>query len=151
MFSDRDHFFMQKALSMAALAAENNEVPVGAVLVFDDQVIAEGFNQPIGHCDPSAHAEIIALRKGALHLQNYRLVDTTLYVTLEPCMMCVGAISHARVKRVVYGAYDKRAGAVISVFPYATSQLLHHRALYQGGLFEAASVELLQKFFKARR
>lgn len=151
MFTNRDESFMQRALFLAEEAARNQEVPVGAVLVANDNIIAESYNQPISLCDPSAHAEIIALRKGALILNNYRLVDTTLYVTLEPCLMCVGAITHARVKRVVFGAYDKRAGAVESVFPIGINENLHHRVKYEGGLFETESVALLQKFFKARR
>jgi tRNA(adenine34) deaminase len=151
MFSSHDQFYMQRALSLAKEAAENNEVPIGAVLVFEDNIIGEGYNQPIIKHDPSAHAEIIVLRNGAAHLQNYRLINTTLYVTLEPCIMCVGAIVQARVKRVVYGAYDKRAGAVSSVFPLGVDEKLHHHTYYEGGLFAAQSVELLQKFFKERR
>jgi tRNA(adenine34) deaminase len=151
IFSKLDEQYMQTALIQAEKAAFNQEVPVGAVLVHNDKIIAEAFNQPISHCDPSAHAEIIALRKGAEFLKNYRLIDTTLYVTLEPCIMCVGAIMHARVKRVVFGAYDKRAGAVQSVYPLGMNENLHHCTAYQGGLFEAEAVELLQKFFKARR
>jgi len=151
MFSKSDELFMQRALSLAEGAAFNQEVPVGAVLVHEDKIIAEAYNRPISLCDPSAHAEMLALRKGALHANNYRLINTTLYVTLEPCLMCVGAIHHARVKRVVFGAYDKRAGAVESVFPIGHNENLHHRVIYEGGLFETQSVALLQNFFKTRR
>ena len=146
-----DEVWMQRAIELAQTAEKNGEVPVGAVLVLQDKIIGEGSNCPIGQCDPSAHAEIIALRKGAQTLQNYRLLDTTLYVTLEPCIMCVGAIVHARVKRVVYGAYDMRAGAVTSVFNMKEDKQLNHRVSYEGGLFAEQCAQLLKDFFRARR
>src|SRR5688500_8273995 len=110
-FSDDDMKWMHHAIRLAKTASQQNEVPVGAVLVLNHEIIAGGFNQPINTHDPCAHAEIIALRKAALSMRNYRLVDTTLYVTLEPCLMCVGAMVHARIKRLVFGAFDKRTGA----------------------------------------
>jgi tRNA(adenine34) deaminase len=151
MFSERDAFWMQHALHLATQAGSRGEVPVGAVLIADDKLIGEGSNAPISLCDPTAHAEILALRHGALALNNYRLVDTTLYVTLEPCIMCLGAIVHARVKRVVYGALDPRAGAVASAFQIIEANKLNHQALCEGGLMGAESGALLIDFFRARR
>lgn len=151
MFSERDFYWMKKAIELAKHAQSINEVPVGAVLVFDDQVIGEGWNCPITHCDPAAHAEIMALRLGAKTLQNYRLINSTLYVTLEPCLMCVGAIVHARVKRVVFGAKDLRFGAVESAFQMGTTTALNHLPIYQGGLLAEECGQLLSHFFKARR
>jgi len=109
--SELDVFWMQHALELAKRAESEGEVPVGAVVVYDEQVIGEGWNSPISDNDPTAHAEIMALRSAAKKINNYRLLDTTLYVTLEPCIMCTGAITHSRVKRVVYGATDPKAGA----------------------------------------
>jgi len=151
VFTERDHFFMQAAIKMAEKARDENEVPVGAVLVSNDEIIAEGWNRPIGNCDPSAHAEIVALRKGAHILKNYRLIDTTLYVTLEPCLMCVGAICHARVRRVVFGAEDLRAGAVVSAFPLRETKKLNYHVVYQGGLLKEICATLLTSFFQMRR
>lgn len=151
MFSERDVFWMEHAIHLAENAAKNNEVPVGAVLVLDDQVIGEGSNRPIADCDPSAHAEIIALRAGADHLKNYRLNNSTLYVTLEPCVMCVGAIVQARVKQVIFGAYDPKAGAVESVFQIGTTDKLNHRPEYRGGILADRCGALLSEFFRARR
>ena len=151
MFSERDHFWMQHAIQLAETAAKNEEVPVGAVLILDDKIIGEGSNRPIGQCDPSAHAEIVAVREGAKHLNNYRLVNSTLYVTLEPCLMCIGALTHARVKRVVFGAFDPKAGAVESAFQMGTTDKLNHRIEYQGGLLAESCGALLSEFFRARR
>jgi len=151
MFSEQDHYFMQRAIELARSAADNNEVPVGAVLVFDNQIIGEGWNCPIKNCDPTAHAEMIALRQGAAALANYRTIDTTLYVTLEPCIMCVGAIVHARVKKVIFGAPDPKTGAVQSVFAMADAQVFNHRVEYAGGLLAQPCGALLKEFFKARR
>ena len=151
MFSERDAFWMEHALQLATLAASKAEVPVGAVLIADDQLIGEGFNAPVSLCDPTAHAEILALRQGALHVNNYRLVNTTLYVTLEPCIMCLGAVVHARVKRLVYGALDPRAGAVASAFQIIEANKLNHQPLCEGGLMGAESGALLVDFFRARR
>jgi tRNA(adenine34) deaminase len=142
---------MQQALYLAEKAALLNEVPVGAVLVFDNKVIAEGHNAPISHQDPSAHAEILALRTGAKYLNNYRLPKTTLYVTLEPCLMCAGALVHARIERLVFGAFDQRAGAICSCSGILDASFLNHRVTYTSGVLAAQSAQLLQAFFRARR
>lgn len=146
-----DIHWMQQAIRLAETAANENEVPVGAVLIHDNQVIGEGYNRPIKHCDPSAHAEILALRAGALHLNNYRLINTTLYVTLEPCIMCLGALVQARIKRLVFGAYDKKAGALVSAFSLGDTQQFNHRIQYEGGLLADACAAILSQFFKAKR
>jgi tRNA(adenine34) deaminase len=151
MNADPSDVWMRHAFSLAQTAAKNNEVPVGAVLVLDGAIIGEGWNCPISACDPTAHAEIIALREGALALQNYRLLDTTLYVTLEPCAMCVGAIVHARVKRVIFGAFDPKAGAVSSALPLAQSAVFNHQVTYKGGIMANECGALLSKFFQTRR
>lgn len=151
MMKDMDEHWLQHALSLARRAERAGEVPVGAVLVLDNEVLAEGWNQPIGHHDPSAHAEIIALREGGKAMKNYRLLDTTLYVTLEPCIMCAGAIVHARISRLVFGAFDPKAGAVESVFNMLDSATINHRVLYQGGILRDDCGKILQDFFKARR
>ena len=151
MVNPTDVFYMQRAIQLAEAAAVNQEVPVGAVLVLNDQIIGEGSNQPIQTHDPSAHAEMIALRRAAEKIKNYRLINTTLYVTLEPCLMCVGAIVHARVKRVVYGAPDPKTGAVASVFSLGEAKQFNHRVEYQGGVLAEACGELLKQFFRERR
>jgi tRNA(adenine34) deaminase len=151
MFSDRDNAWMQHALQLAQQAEAVGEVPVGAVLVVNDEMVGEGFNRSISHCDPTAHAEITALRQGALRINNYRLVDSTLYVTLEPCVMCIGAIVHARVKRLVFGAYDPRAGAVQSAFQIIDAKKLNHHVACEGGLMNEACAKILSDFFRARR
>ena len=122
-----DEYWMRRALEFARKAAEADEVPVGAVIVKDNHLIAEGWNHPIQLHDPSAHAEMIALRRAGEVLNNYRLLDTTLYVTLEPCVMCVGAMIHARVKRVVYGARDTKTGAAGSMFDLLQSEKHNHK------------------------
>ena len=142
---------MAQALELARQAAAAGEVPVGAVLVKDGQVIAAAHNSPIGQHDPSAHAEIRVLRQAGQRLGNYRLPDTTLYVTLEPCPMCAGALVHARVERLVYGAPDLRAGAAGTVFDIARSPALNHRLEVEGGVGGDAAAALLQEFFRARR
>jgi tRNA(adenine34) deaminase len=151
MSVDQDILWMQHAILLAKIAEKNAEVSIGAVLICDNEVIGEGFNQPISQCDPSAHAEIIALRQGAKKLNNYRLPYTTLYVTLEPCIMCLGALVHARVHRVVFGAYDQRAGAVQSAIQMGTTDKLNHRVIYRGGLLREQCAQLLSDFFKQRR
>jgi tRNA(adenine34) deaminase len=151
VFSQDDKNYMQHAIQLAEHAAKNAEVPVGAVLVHENQVIGEGSNCPIGMEDPTAHAEIIALRAGAITLKNYRLINSTLYVTLEPCVMCVGAIIHARVRRVIYGASDPKTGAVTSLFQLGSTDKLNHRVEYVGGLLAEECGELLRKFFRERR
>jgi tRNA(adenine34) deaminase len=147
-----DLVWMRHALNLAATAARQQEVPVGAVLVAEDNsILAESANCPIGACDPTAHAEIVALRQGARLSNNYRLINSTLYVTLEPCLMCVGAIVHARVKRVIFGAFDPKAGAVTSVFQLGLCNSLNHKVIYEGGLLAEQSGQLLTGFFRARR
>ena len=151
MFSEFDHACMQRALVLAKAAAQNQEVPVGAVLALNNEIIAEGANQPISANDPSAHAEIVVLRRAAEKIKNYRLVQTTLYVTLEPCLMCVGALVHARVQRVVYGAADPKTGAVQSVFAFGETDKFNHRIDYAGGLLADECGALLKAFFRQRR
>ena len=142
---------MTQALALAKRAAGEGEVPVGALIVKDDQVLGEGWNHPIKAHDPSAHAEMIALRAAAQRVGNYRLTGTTLYVTLEPCVMCAGAIIHARVQRLVFGAWDPKAGAVSSVYDVIAKPRLNHTVEWTGGVMEAESGELLREFFRARR
>ena len=142
---------MRRALALAGEAAAAGEVPVGAVLVRDGVELGSGYNRPIGDCDPSAHAEIVALRAAARRTGNYRLAGTTLYVTMEPCPMCAGAIVHARVARVVYGARDERWGACGSVFHVLEPGRLNHDVTLEGGLLAEESAELLRAFFRARR
>ena len=143
---------MQLALSLADRAAAEGEVPVGAVLVLNDAVIGEGWNRPIGTHDATAHAEIQALRDAGQRLGNYRLPGTTLYVTLEPCVMCAGAIIHARVDRVIYGAPDPKAGACGSLFELLPSnRRFNHRTDCRGGILTEDCAETLRAFFRARR
>jgi tRNA(adenine34) deaminase len=151
MFSERDDSWMRHALSLAKKAEAQGDVPVGAVLIHDETIIGEGFNSPIHHCDPTAHAEVLALRAGAKTLNNYRLVNSTLYVTLEPCVMCLGALVHARVKRVVFGAYEPRAGAVQSAFALGEAHQFNHQIEYAGGLLSDEAGALLSQFFRAKR
>ncbi len=144
--------FMARALELARHAEAEGEVPVGAVLVRAGAVIGEGWNRPIGALDPTAHAEIMALRDAARRVGNYRLPDTTLYVTLEPCPMCAGAIVHARVAKVVFGAADPRSGAAGSVFDLLPSdRRFNHRTAVEGGVLADACASLLRSFFRARR
>ena len=146
-----DIALMRHALSLADKAYHAGEVPVGAVLVLDNEIIAEGWNCPISSHDPTAHAEIVALREGGQRLSNYRLIETTLYVTLEPCVMCMGAIQHARVKRVVYGATDPKRGAAGSALQLADASFLNHRIEITGGVLEETCSTQLRSFFIARR
>jgi tRNA(adenine34) deaminase len=142
---------MRAALSEAAMAAAEGEVPVGAVVVIDGEIIATGFNRSVSDADPSGHAEIVALRAAADRANNHRLVNATLFVTLEPCVMCVGAIAQARVGRVVFGAYDKKAGALGSVEDLSDSRALNHRFEVNGGLLAGDASALLKSFFESRR
>ncbi len=143
---------MWQALQLARRAWEEGEVPVGALLVRDGEVIGEGWNRPIGAHDPTAHAEIQALRAAGDAVANYRLPDTTLYVTLEPCPMCAGAIVHARVSRVVFGATDPRAGAAGSVFDLLPSdERFNHRTGCEGGVLADEAGQMLRDFFRERR
>ncbi|OAI04438.1 tRNA adenosine(34) deaminase TadA [Methylomonas methanica] len=146
-----DEEWLRYAIRLAQRAESQGEVPVGAVLVYNNRCIAEGWNQPIQNNDPTAHAEIIALRKAGQILNNYRLIDTTLYVTLEPCVMCMGAIAHARVKRLVFGAYDPKRGAVCHALQLSDAAFLNHSVEWTGGILEADCAELLSDFFRARR
>ncbi len=142
---------MARALAAAESARAAGEVPVGAVLVRGDEVIATGFNHPIGGHDPSAHAEMVALRAAAQTLENYRLPGCELYVTLEPCLMCAGAIMHARIARVVFGAHDPKTGACGSVVDAFANPQLNHHASVQGGVLEAECGQALKSFFAERR
>jgi tRNA(adenine34) deaminase len=148
-FSDSD--FMRQALQLARRAREEGEVPVGAVLVSGEEVVGEGWNRPIALSDPTAHAEIMALRAGAVRLGNYRLSGTTLYVTLEPCVMCMGAVITARVNRVVFGAWDLKAGACGSVLDLPREARLVQGLDVFGGVCSDESAALLKGFFEARR
>ncbi|WP_144393804.1 tRNA adenosine(34) deaminase TadA [Pleionea sediminis] len=150
-FSDSDREFMSRAIDLALQAEVVNEIPVGAVLVRDGTIIGEGFNQPIRNHDPSAHAEIVALRNAGQTVENYRLPNTTLYVTLEPCVMCAMAIVHARVERVVFGAKDLKTGAAGSVFDILNSDKHNHRVQVGQGLEEITCSKLLSNFFRRRR
>lgn len=142
---------MRRAIELARCAESEGEVPVGAVIVRDEVLLAEGWNRPIAGHDPTAHAEIMALRAAGLAESNYRLTGTTLYVTLEPCVMCAGAIVHARVERVIYAATDPRAGAAGSVFSLLENTPLNHQVNVQGGVLAEECSELLRQFFRARR
>ena len=146
-----DEWYMRRALELAALAQQQGEVPVGAVVVLKGQIIGEGFNSPIATADPTAHAEVQALRASAKHLGNYRLGGVTIYATLEPCIMCAGAIVHSRVKRLVFGARDLRFGGVRSKFCLADSELLNHQVEVVEGVLGAECTELLQRFFLRKR
>ncbi len=149
--TEQDIKWMQHAIKLAKHAESIDEVPVGAVLVKDNQLIAEGWNQPITSNDPTAHAEMVALRAAAQTLANYRLVNTTLYITLEPCSMCAGALIHARVKRVVFGATDLRTGAAGSVFNILNTTKLNHTIDIQQNVLAQECSELLTNFFKNKR
>ena len=153
--ADRQRFddeqWMGRALALAAKADVLNEVPVGAVVVLDGVVIGEGWNQPISACDPTAHAEILALRDAGQRVGNYRLPGATLYVTIEPCTMCAGALVHARIARVVFGATEPKAGAVVSNARIFEQQQLNHRIESVGGVCEGESTAAMQAFFKRRR
>jgi len=146
-----DERWMRHALAQAKRAAEHDEVPVGAVVVLDDEIIGEGHNQPVGMHDPTAHAEIVALREAAQRLQNYRLCDTTLYVTLEPCLMCAGAILQARVWRVVFGTFDAKAGAVGSTANLLQSPLANHQCQVTAGVLRNDCAALIEGFFSELR
>lgn len=146
-----DSLFMARALELAREAERAGEVPVGAVIVKDDVIVGEGWNRPISTNDPTAHAEIIALRAAAQRLSTYRLLDTTLYVTLEPCPMCAGAMVHARVKRLVYAATDPRAGAAGTIFNIVQHSSLNHRIECEAGLMGEECGAMLRAFFQGRR
>lgn len=153
MIIDRsqDEVFMREALALAAQGALLGEVPVGAVVVQDGEVIGRGFNCPITRHDPSAHAEMVAIREAASSVENYRLPGSTLYVTLEPCSMCAGLIVHSRVQRVVFGATEPKAGVAVSRGQFFSQDFLNHRVLIEGGLMAEACSDMLSTFFRARR
>ena len=143
--------FMRAALEQARFGLVAGEVPIGAVVAVGDEIIARAFNQPISAVDPTAHAEVVAMRAAAKAIGNYRLVGATVYVTVEPCMMCVGALSHARVAEVVYGAAEPRTGSLVSTLQGLESSGLHHRFQVTGGVLESECRDLMQEFFRARR
>ena len=143
--------FMRAALEQAGLGAAAGEVPIGAVLVVNDRIISEAFNQPIGSIDPTAHAEVLVLREAARALGNYRLTDATVYVTIEPCLMCVGALVHARVREVVYGATEPKTGALVSAVRALEQPGLNHRFAVTSGVLEVECRSIIQKFFWDKR
>lgn len=147
----QDLLFMREAIELAKQGASVGEVPVGAVLVHQGEIVGRGFNQPISQHDPSAHAEVVAIRAAAEKLHNYRLVDTTLYVTLEPCSMCAGLLVHARINRLVFGASEPRAGVIISQEQFFDKPFLNHQLLIEGGLLAEECAALLKDFFRVRR
>ena len=149
MLSDED--WMRHAFRLAQRAENHGEVPIGALIIKSGKCIAEGWNEPIGSHDATAHAEITAIRKAGKVLQNYRLVDATLYVTLEPCVMCMGAIAHARIKRLVFSAFDPKRGAVCHALNLAEASFLNHRVIWRGGLLEGQGENILKEFFRQRR
>ncbi|MGZ8151490.1 MAG: tRNA adenosine(34) deaminase TadA [Methylovulum sp.] len=146
-----DEAWIRYAIRLAQRAEAQGEVPVGAVIVKNNECLAEGWNSPIARHDPTAHAEIMAVREAGRILQNYRLIDATLYVTLEPCVMCMGAISHARIKRLVFGAFDGKRGAVCNALSLTDADFLNHRISWDGGVLEAECSDLLRDFFRVRR
>ncbi len=149
--TDVDIQFMTRAMALADEAAVLGEVPVGAVVVIDGDIVGEGHNRQIIDCDPSAHAEVIAMRDAATRMRNYRLPGATLYVTLEPCTMCCGALVHARIARLVFAAREPKAGAVVSADAILDNPALNHRVQWEEGVLREQSASMLQAFFRARR
>lgn len=147
----KDEEWMRYAFRLAQRAEDHGEVPIGALVVINGQCIAEGWNEPIASHDATAHAEITAIRKAGKVLENYRLLDATLYVTLEPCVMCMGAIVHARLKRLVFAAFDTKRGAVCHALNLAEASFLNHRVIWRGGVCEEQGVSMLKNFFRQRR
>ncbi len=150
-FTEDDYAWMLKALALAEQAEAAGEVPVGAVIVRDGKLIGEGFNQPITTCDPTSHAELVALRSACQQERNYRLPGATLYVTLEPCTMCAGALVHARIQEVIFAAKEPKAGALVSTQNLFSSSQLNHRVLCRHGLMADVASDRLSRFFKRRR
>lgn len=148
---NQDEIYMRRALELAAKAAEEDEVPVGAVLVMDDKIVGEGYNQVITLSDPSAHAEAQAIRAAGQAVDNYRLINSTLYVTLEPCAMCAGLITHARVKRLVFGAPDPRTGATGTAIDVLNHSSMNHKVDIEAGVLAEQCGDILRQFFRARR
>ena len=152
MTDNKTHqFFMGEALKQAILSFEADEVPIGAVLVYQNKIIACGYNLSIANHDPSAHAEILTIRDAGQYLKNYRLLNCSLYVTLEPCVMCLGAIFHARISNLIFGAYDTKTGACESVVNLKENKDLNHHCVIHGGILKNESKALLQDFFKTKR
>jgi len=151
MSMSTDEFYMAKALQLAEQAGAIGEVPVGAILVKDGEIVGEGFNQPISGCDPTAHAEIVAMRNAAKNLNNYRLNDCDLYVTIEPCTMCVGAMVHGRIRRVLFGALEPRAGALQSQLQLMDQSHYNHSIEWQGGVLAQECGDLISSFFRRKR
>ena len=152
MTDNKTHqFFMGEALKQAKLSFDTDEVPIGAVLVYQNKIIASGYNLSISNHDPSAHAEILTIRDAGQYLKNYRLTNCSLYVTLEPCVMCLGAIFHARISNLIFGAYDHKKGACESVANLKEDKELNHHCVIHGGVLEFESKTLLQDFFKNKR
>jgi len=149
--SSSDLVFMQRAFELAQQAEQLNEIPVGAVVVYQGNIIGEGFNQSIMLNDPSAHAEMLAIRQAGKHLNNYRLLNCTLYVTLEPCPMCAGLLVHSRIKRLVYASVDLKTGAAGSALNLVCNEQLNHQIMVTGGVMQAQCSQLLSAFFKRRR
>ncbi|EAT11664.1 tRNA adenosine(34) deaminase TadA [Bermanella marisrubri] len=147
----QDEHFMALAIQQAKKADALNEVPVGAVVVLDGEVIGEGYNQPISGCDPTAHAEVMALRQAAKNVSNYRLVNADLYVTIEPCTMCAGAIVHSRIRRLVYGATEPKAGVIESQQTILTQSYFNHRVEVVSGILLDQCTDIVQAFFRRRR
>lgn len=151
MSDNNDEFWMRHALMLARRAWDEGEVPVGAVLVHEGRVIGEGWNRPIGHHDPTAHAEIMALRQGGKVIENYRLLDTTLYVTLEPCVMCAGAMVHSRIGKLVFGARDGKTGAAGSLLDVLGHPGMNHQVQIEEGVLATECAAMLSDFFRHRR
>ena len=145
------NFFMEEALKEAKKALEKGEVPIGAVVVLGEDIIGRGYNQPITENDPTAHAEIMALRDASMNLNNYRLKDTLVYSTLEPCLMCAGALVHARIKKLIYSASDPKSGVIESNGNLMRSAFLNHKISYEGGILKEESSEILKNFFLKKR
>ncbi len=151
MVKNADTMWMEQALILAERAQERGEVPVGALLVQGNKIVGQGWNCSIAHTDPTAHAEIMALREAGVALKNYRLCHTTLYVTLEPCAMCLGAMVHARIARLVFGAFDYKSGVLTSAASLLDQECFNHRFSWQGGVLADECAVLLSEFFKFRR
>ena len=152
MINNKIHeFFMSEALKQAKLSFDADEIPIGAVLVYQNKIIARGHNLSIAKHDPSAHAEILTIRNAGQYMKNYRLLNCSLYVTVEPCVMCLGAIFHARVSNLIFGAYDPKTGACESVVNLKENKELNHHCVIHGGVLEKESKKLLQDFFKNKR
>ena len=146
-----DTLFMSRALELAQRAAEHSEVPVGAVIVHQGNIVGEGYNQPISSCDPTAHAEVVAMRQACVSLNNYRLIGCELYVTIEPCTMCVGAMVHARIKRVIFGALEPRAGALKSQLQLMEDGPYNHSIVWDGGVLAEQCGAMMADFFRQKR